>query len=128
MTDVSGLTSLRALVSNTIHTATPPPTSAPRLVQHAALLASELTTNALHHGRSPAHVEMLADATSIVLDVADLDSTTAPVLAGRRGPGDGGFGLMIALQVAAEMGWYQEGQGKHVWARLTTPAPGGAVT
>lgn len=121
MTDVSGLTSLRALVGNAVHAAAPP-TPVPTLVQHATLLASELTTNALHHGGSTAYVELLADATSIVLDVADLDPSTAPVLAGRRGPGDGGFGLMIAWQVASEIGWYQEARGKHVWARLAVPA------
>ncbi|MFS0699549.1 ATP-binding protein [Cellulomonas sp. 179-A 4D5 NHS] len=89
-----------------------------RLCDAIALVVSELATNALRHAGPPAVVELRTDATSYLLDVADNATGTGPVLAGIRGAGDGGFGLLIARQLAQEIGWYAGASTKHVWARF----------
>lgn len=120
--DVSGLATVRAVVRDAIAAAVPGGAAARRLTEQTTLLASELTTNALEHGGGPAQVELSADDSSLLLDVADRDQGSGPVLAGQREPGDGGFGLVIALRLAAEVGWYRAAGGKHVWARLSLDA------
>ncbi|GIG28905.1 ATP-binding protein [Cellulomonas marina] len=92
------------------------------------LVASELATNALRHGRPPTIVRLLADGDGWLLDVADHGVDTAPVLAGVREPGEGGFGLAIARKLALDVGWYATGTTKHVWAVFadTSPADGDA--
>lgn len=114
--DLAGLTRLRHAVHEAV-TGRVERTRAPRrTADQVALLVSELATNALRHGRPPAVVELRTDGTAFVLDVADRDASTAPVVAGTRAPGDGGFGLMIALRLADEVGWYTTRTTKHVWA------------
>jgi serine/threonine-protein kinase RsbW len=85
------------------------------------LVASELATNALTHGVPPTVVTLLTDGPRFLLDVADHDLSTAPVVAGDRPPGQGGFGLQIARRLAQDVGWYTTARTKHVWA--TFPAP-----
>lgn len=117
--DVSGLAGLRTAVRDAVRGRTSPvdgPTTG--LADLAMLLVSELATNALRHGTAPTLVTLARDGTSFLLDVADHDTTTRPVVAGARAPGEGGFGLMIARQVATEVGWYVASGTKHVWARL----------
>ncbi|MFE6971319.1 ATP-binding protein [Isoptericola sp. NPDC057653] len=81
------------------------------------LIASELATNALHHGLPPTVVQLLKAADSWLLDVADHDLRSAPSV-GEREPGEGGLGLQIAQRLALEVGWYATGTTKHVWALL----------
>ncbi|QCB93564.1 ATP-binding protein [Cellulomonas shaoxiangyii] len=114
--DLAGLTRLRravhaAVVAHAGRGHTPPPAA-----DLVALLVSELTTNALRHGHAPALVDLSTDGAAIVLDVADHDTATRPVVAGPRAPGEGGFGLLIARRVADEVGWYRTRTTKHVWA------------
>ncbi|MBD5784802.1 ATP-binding protein [Cellulosimicrobium terreum] len=79
------------------------------------LVASELATNALEHGRPPTEVQLRDDSTTWLLDVADHDHRTAPEYAGERVPGEGGLGLHLARVLSLEVGWYTTGQTKNVW-------------
>lgn len=88
---------------------------------YAAVVATELTTNALMHGAPPVAAELLAADSSFVVDVSDGDPSTAPAIAGPRPPGDGGMGLRLVSDLADEVGWYVRGHRKHVWARLAVP-------
>jgi len=80
------------------------------------LVASELTTNALRHGVPPAVVTLFRAGDGYLLDVADGAVDAPPALAGRRPLGQGGFGLYVAGRMTDAMGWYAEGDRKHVWA------------
>lgn len=79
------------------------------------LVASELAANALEHGRPPIIVTLGSYGTRYLLDVVDHDPSTTPVLAGRRLPGAGGFGLQIARRLGQKVGWYTTGVTKHIW-------------
>lgn len=92
------------------------------VAHHMVLVASELATNALEHGKPPTIVRLLRDGTTYLLDVADHDLNTTPYVAGARIPGNGGFGLQIARRLSLDVGWYTAEQTKHVWA--TFPAQG----
>ena len=80
------------------------------------LVASELATNALRHGLAPTVVTLCRDERTYLLDVADQAVQVEPVLAERRLPGEGGFGLYLARRLALDVGWYADGDMKHVWA------------
>ncbi len=114
--DLSGLTGLRHGVHDAVAAQVERSRAPRRTADQVALLVSELATNALRHGRAPAVVELRTDGTAFVLDVADHDTATRPVVAGSRAPGDGGFGLMIARRLADDVGWYTTRTTKHVWA------------
>lgn len=80
------------------------------------LVTSELATNALAHGRAPAEVQLLLDGHAVLVVVSDGDTSHAPFLAEGREPGEGGFGLQIARRLSADVGWWSDASGKHVWA------------
>jgi anti-sigma regulatory factor (Ser/Thr protein kinase) len=80
------------------------------------LVASELATNALCHGLAPTVVTLCRAGQTYLLDVADQAVRVEPVLAERRLPGEGGFGLYLARRLALDVGWYADGETKHVWA------------
>ncbi|GIG41294.1 ATP-binding protein [Cellulomonas phragmiteti] len=86
------------------------------LPDNIVLVTSELATNALAHGRAPAHVQLLLDGNEVLVVVSDGDATHAPFLAEGREPGEGGFGLQIARRLASDVGWWSDATGKHVWA------------
>lgn len=86
------------------------------------LVASELATNALEHGRPPTIITLSSNGECYLLDVADHDPDSTPLLAGRRVPGAGGFGLMIARRVGQDVGWYTNGTTKHIWVTFS-PQP-----
>jgi len=83
--------------------------------ERMALVASELATNGTEYGRTPTIVTLENDGSRYLLDVADHDPHTVPVLDGRRASGAGGFGLQIARRVGQELGWYTAGTTEHVW-------------
>lgn len=83
------------------------------------LVASELAANALEHGRPPTIVTLGSDGSRYLLEVADHDPDSVPVLAGYRAPGAGGFGLQIARRVGQEVGWYTTGTTKHIWVTFS---------
>jgi hypothetical protein len=83
--------------------------------EKVVLVASELATNALEHGRPPTVVTLLTDDASWLLDVADHDRGSVPVYAGERVPGAGGLGLHLARTLALDVGWYVTDTHKHIW-------------
>ncbi|WP_211254596.1 recombinase family protein [Cellulomonas cellasea] len=82
------------------------------------LVASELATNAIRHGRPPTIVELLQHDTLFLLTVADHDLSNQPRIAGDRPPGEGGFGLQIARRLSVDVGWYRTNTVKVVWAEI----------
>lgn len=102
-----------------------------RLVDHSALLtmervalvATELASNALKHGRPPAVVRLLRADGHFILDVADQDRNDLPEVNLSEDSAEGGRGLYIARSLAAEICWYATEHGKHVWVSfLIDPA------
>jgi len=91
-----------------------------RTPEKVVLVASELATNALEHGRPPTLVRLARDEGTWLLDVADHDHGSVPVYAGERVPGAGGMGLHLARQLALDVGWYATETTKNVW--VTFPA------
>lgn len=82
------------------------------------LVATELATNALRHGRPPTVVRLFADGDDFILDVADNDPEVLPEYADARPPGAGGLGLRLAEEFSLDIGWYTTDVTKHVWARF----------
>lgn len=80
------------------------------------VVATELATNALRHGRPPTVVRLLREDDRLILDVADRDPEGAPRLATDRPLGKGGLGLQLAQDFALDVGWYSTEVSKHVWA------------
>lgn len=99
--------------------ADPRPTSE-NAPEHLLLAASELAANALVHGQQPSTLHLMSDGREYLLDVADHDTTTSPVVPQRRPVGAGGFGLHIVRALSRRIGWHRSGAVKHVWA--TFPA------
>ena len=117
------LTGLRAEIVDALTPdgwAGPLPKDLDRIPHTMVLVASELATNGLRHGRPPTIVQLLRFGDMYLLDVADHDLRTAPYIAEGRPPGDGGLGLQIARRLALDVGWYATDATKHVWA--TFPA------
>ncbi len=89
----------------------------------ALLLVSELVTNAVRHGRAPAHLDLTVEADVIRVSVHD----SAPELPKERTPGLGDFsgrGLVIVATLASSWGVEVVGApddgevGKRVWFEL----------
>lgn len=88
------------------------------VADHLVLVASELATNGIRHGRPPTIVELCQHAGRFLLTVADHDLGSVPRIAGDRAPGEGGFGLQIARRLSVDVGWYRTDEVKVVWAEL----------
>jgi anti-sigma regulatory factor (Ser/Thr protein kinase) len=86
------------------------------VAERAALVATELTSNALRHGRPPAVVRLLLADGCFILDVADEDRANLPEPVAAEYTDDGGRGLHIARSLAKEVGWYTTEHAKHIWA------------
>ncbi|GGN99969.1 hypothetical protein GCM10010112_94220 [Actinoplanes lobatus] len=85
-----------------------------------AVVATELATNALRHGRPPTVIRLLEEPGHLILDVADHDLTGEPLFDQSRPIGSGGLGLHLARTFATDLGWYRTPTTKHVWAVFTT--------
>jgi anti-sigma regulatory factor (Ser/Thr protein kinase) len=84
----------------------------------AVLLASELVTNAVVHGRVPIAVDAVADARAVRVEVHDAGSGIA---APRRPASDAISGRGLAIVDALATRWRAEpvpGDGKRVWFEL----------
>ena len=89
-----------------------------QLAERVALVATELASNALRHGRPPAVVRLLRDDDCLILDVADQDPQSAPQAAAAGHADDGGRGLPIVRSLTREVCWYTTRDAKHIWAAL----------
>jgi serine/threonine-protein kinase RsbW len=86
-----------------------------------ALVATELATNALRHAHPPTRVCLYRTDYAFMLEVIDHDINDTPVPA-PASTAPGGWGLHIADDLAGELGWYVDGNLKHVWAHFPIPA------
>ncbi|GAA4730775.1 hypothetical protein GCM10023216_23320 [Isoptericola chiayiensis] len=120
LTDVEEVADLRADLQSRLGTdgAGDLESTAEKLV----LVASELATNAIRHGLPPTVVRLMVGDGAFLLDVADHDISSAPLLAPDRDAGHGGLGLRIARRLALAVGWYTTTTAKHVWATVAGPA------
>jgi two-component sensor histidine kinase len=92
----------------------------PRAVERAALLTSELVTNAVIHAATPLVLAVAVDDDVLRVFVEDEDDR-APAVAVERGP-HGGFGLHIVDELADAWGTSRRpGGGKVVWFEMTLP-------
>ncbi len=80
------------------------------------LVASELATNGVRHGRQPVTLRLLRHGSTVAVDVVDHRPDAPPVV--RDGGGAGGFGLILAERTAAAIGWFRLHGAKHVWAQF----------
>ena len=91
-------------------------------VMDAALIVSELVTNALRHGEGSTVLRAALSATEVQLSVTDSGDGEPRML-----PPDlervGGLGLVVVDRVSAEWGVAPFPGGKTVWALLTRPQP-----
>lgn len=117
---VDGLAKLRGSLFNEL-TGTPyiGSSSLDEVPEKMVLVTSELATNALRHGKPPTIVTLMVHDGEHLLDVADHDVSSVPALAEGREPGEGGFGLLLAQQLALDVGWYVNETTKHIWARFS---------
>src|SRR5687767_11604869 len=92
----------------------------PALVEAAALLASELVTNAVRHARTPLTLAVTPSSDGLRLEVQD-GSERMPQL---REPSSGahGRGLLLIDRIAEAWGTEERPDGKTVWLELTVPA------
>lgn len=88
------------------------------LVADAALVASELSTNAVRHARSTFRVELTRFATAVRIAVYDA-STEVPVMRAPSPTDAGGRGLAVVAGLSREWGSTCALDGKVVWAELT---------
>jgi anti-sigma regulatory factor (Ser/Thr protein kinase) len=83
----------------------------------AALLVSELVTNAIVHAHSPVELRVTMLDTTIRVEVRD-DSDAAPQIL-PPGPEPGGYGLSLVDALAHDWGYeLLAGDGKRVWFEL----------
>ncbi|MFC0097732.1 ATP-binding protein [Micromonospora marina] len=83
------------------------------------LVATELASNALRHGRPPTIITLLATDDRFLLDVADHDVRSVPELSDIRPTDSGGRGLFLAQSVSLDVGWYATEKTKNIWASFS---------
>lgn len=92
------------------------------LTEPAALVASELITNAVAHAGTVLELRMELRRSRLLVAVADQDPDLGGVLAAKDGA-ERGLGLLVVERVAAAWGVRREGAGgKVVWCTLAPPA------
>ena len=83
------------------------------------LVATELASNALRHGRPPTIVTLLTTDDRFLLDVADHDVSSVPELTDISPTDSGGRGLFLAQSASLDVGWYATGKTKNIWASFS---------
>jgi anti-sigma regulatory factor (Ser/Thr protein kinase) len=86
-------------------------------VEDAALLASELVTNAVRHGRPPVKLGISVASEHLIVSVIDT-SPELPKVVAAAPSSTGGRGLHIVDSVADMWGVEPDSDGKVVWFRL----------
>ena len=95
------------------------------------LIASELVTNAVRHGRPPIVFRLSCLTSEIRLSVSDegpelpreRGTRGAPVSTGSGLPHEGGLGLVILARSSQEWGTTPLATGKEVWSLVPTGLP-----
>ena len=89
--------------------------------ERVVLVASALAGNAQRLGLRPTRVRLVGGGGGVG-GVGVVRAPDVPVIAGRRSPGAGGFGLVLAQRASTAVGGFRAGTGeKHVWARFDVP-------
>ncbi|MGW2277283.1 SpoIIE family protein phosphatase [Streptomyces sp. NPDC001770] len=83
----------------------------------AALVVSELVTNAVRYSHGDIGLRLVLDGTTLVCEVTD-DSSTAPHLRHAEAGDEGGRGLSITSQISTRWGTRPEARGKTIWAEV----------
>lgn len=96
------------------------------LADTIALVASELVTNAVVHGRGPIRVGLHHRPGQLVIDVHD-GNRDGPLVGVAGDDDEGGRGFALVGMLAARSGWEPVAYGKHVWAEIALPRPAPAI-
>ena len=92
--------------------------SCPHLAEEAALLTSELVTNAVVHARSEVDVRITRIPTGVRIEVMDQEAgSVRPVTAPPHATG--GRGLLLVQALAGNWGVRPSRSGKNVWFELS---------
>ncbi|MFF7365765.1 SpoIIE family protein phosphatase [Streptomyces sp. NPDC008125] len=83
----------------------------------AALVVSELVTNAVRYSHGDIGLRLVLDGPTLVCEVTD-DSSTAPHLRHAEADDEGGRGLSITSQISTRWGTRPEARGKTIWAEV----------
>src|ERR1700759_2842390 len=87
-----------------------------KTLERMLLVATELATNALKHARPPIEVCLFRAGDENIIEVADPDVDSAPLVTDAPLLQAGGRGLRIVQAFALDAGWYTTATTKHVWA------------
>jgi len=82
------------------------------------LALDEMASNALRHGGGRVRATVRPLAGAWLVEVRDGAPDSPPTPAVGRDPSEGGLGLYLIAELAADHGWYVTGGTKHVWAVL----------
>jgi anti-sigma regulatory factor (Ser/Thr protein kinase) len=93
-----------------------------QLIADAALIASELATNAVVHTRSRFEVAVHFEPGTVTLSVSD-SSAQEPAIGDPSPTDPHGRGLLVVDALARRWGCVQTRAGKRVWAELTSASP-----
>ena len=92
------------------------------LVSDAALLTSELVTNAVEHASEPLALEVVDLRDGVLVTVEDAGQAPLPAAQLPNPSAEGGRGLALVESIATSWGARTiPGDGKLVWFRLTRP-------
>ena len=87
-------------------------------VDDAALIASELVTNAVRHGRAPVRLAIASDGHAVRITVSQRAGTSRPQRLALDPSRPGGQGLRIVDALADAWGWDETDDEITVWALL----------
>ena len=87
----------------------------PAVIDAAALIVSELVTNAVLHATSHFDITVRTAPSEVRLDVTDWGPGD-PAMRSEEATALGGRGLRIVNELARKWGWNREGPAKTVWA------------
>jgi anti-sigma regulatory factor (Ser/Thr protein kinase) len=83
----------------------------------AAMIATELVTNAVQHAATPAQLGVHYDGVVVVIEVRD-GCPTAPHLRKPTAEAKNGRGLQLVDRLAARWNWVVHSGGKTIWADI----------
>ncbi|MGY1591987.1 ATP-binding protein [Geodermatophilus sp. SYSU D00708] len=115
LTDVAELPQVRAALRRHLTASDP---AAADLRDRLVLALDEMASNALRHGGGHVAAAVRATGTGWLIEVSDAAPATPPTPAVGRDPSEGGLGLYLIAELAADHGWYVSAGAKHVWAVL----------